>query len=496
MEHELRDSEKPNELRPNLNQFYNLEQDLQSPPSDFEGGFSSIPESEIVEPSENQDVPTPKPTKPKHYFDVFTGSVIDRKFYKYFERSGVNPENIMDLGSLLRETKVPERPFSYKRFDTSKSAKELLQDRQNEHSTPEKYTQRKVWNWSEERYKRHGRWLYNAVSSPNRNGEKHINKEVIFQANRLGLGPGKKPIIKTLGGISKLYELINAKEVYSIGAFDNWPIAKFIKHIQWVGAQVGKKPTRELLNDYARSNPWRYPSARIIETRLSDKLDFMSPALELSGYMEPRYWSREDYLYWGVKFMKANGGLEISSPILNYLSPSDLGPSSKSIRIKFGINNYKQQVKEAYESELAEEKEKRVSRLYEIEQAIQSDRLPDELFESAQSEDDILLYYAKYQVIHHLCPNWEESTKIIVSTRGFLETNFIGSIRKLNNAITAGDIESAALYLDVFDDIWPMSEYMQTYKLNYGYAEYRKVLAEKDKVRSKAKTLSGLRRKK
>jgi hypothetical protein len=82
------------------------------------------------------------------------------------------------------------------------------------------------------------------------------------------------------------------------------------------------------------------------------------------------------------------------------------------------------------------------------------------------------LFYSKYIVINHLCPDWEESTKIIVSTRGFQDAGFIRSIRKLNNAITAGDIESAALYLDTFDEIWPLNEYMEKFKLGEDYKEF------------------------
>jgi hypothetical protein len=481
MEHELRESEKPDELRPNLNQFYNLEQDLQSPPSDFEGGFSSIPESEIVEPPENPEVPIPKPPKPKHYFDVFTGSVIDRKFYKYFERSGVNPENVRDLGVLLRETQVPMRPISYRKLDPSKTAKEILEDENYHPTEPEKYAPSYTrWKWDKERYIQYGRWLYSAVAPPREN-EYRINLKVIKQAAHLGLGAGLRPIKNKFGKRTKFYEHINAIESRPSGAFDDWSTENFIKYIQKIGKLTGKTPTHAILLAYARKNPFKNPSPDIIGRRIDGKGELL-PAIELAGYLDSRNWDEDDYYSWGVKVMIANNGLDLNAYIINYLSSKRLGPITSTISLKFGLNNFKQRVRKDFEERKTDENEARNRKLAEIEQLLRSGNQPEGLFESAESEEDLIKIYAKYQVVHSLCPHWEESTKIIVSTRGFHETNFIGSIRKLNNAITAGDIESAALYLDVFDDIWPIDGYVETLKLDEGYDEFRENQRQRDRA--------------
>jgi hypothetical protein len=464
MEHELRDSEKPDELRPNLNQFYNLEQDLQLPPSDFEGGFSS---HEKVNADDNLN----HARKPKVYFEAHTGSVIDKKFFKYFIRSGVNPENVYDLGLLLRESSVPEvRRTPYNRPDTK--------------------------TWDEERYKTHGKWLMNTVAPPHTKKIKKINVDVIDQARRLGIGPSIYTINRKFGNTKNYYKNINAVDSRNVGTFDNWSTEDYIKHIKWIASKIGSKPTKNDLSEFARKNPWKYPSTRRIELSVGGQIGKIGPAMELAGYFDIDNWNDDDYLEWGVKFMKANDGMEVSSPVLQYLSKNDLGPSARSIYNNFGINKYKQQVNELYIENKNIETENRKIKLSAIESELEKNIIPRELFESAESEEDMILFYSKYKVIDHLCPDWEESTKIIVSTRGFHEKNFVGSIRKLNIAITAGDIESAAIYLDVFDDIWPMTEYMQTYKLNDGYAEYRKVLAEKEKIRSRKRTESGVRRRK
>jgi hypothetical protein len=468
------------ELDQDRNENFRHDNDLQEPPSVIEGGFSSVITNDASSSIEETTAKIGRPPKPKHYFDVFTGSVIDRKFYKFFERSGVNPENVRDLGVLLRETQVPKRPTSYRRLDTSKSASELSQFNQNEYSAPESYTQSKVWNWPEERYKRYGRWLNKSVATSNINHHQ-LNEKVIKQAAKLGLGPGTSPLEDTFGSVRNFYKEINAKQSPVRGRFNDWSTEKFIKHIQKVGQKTGRRPSREILKEWSKSNPWAYPSPKTIARNFGGEL---SSALELSGYKNIRNWTPEDYIDWGVKFMKANNGMEITWYPLHYLSTKDVGPSAHAVKENVGLQQFKDQAKVEYLTEIAAEEEERQRKLAEIEEMLGSEKLPRELFESAESENDLIYIYAKYQVVRSLCPESEESTKIIVSTRGFYEVGFVGSIRKVNNAISTGDIESAALCLEVFDDIWPIDGYMETLKLDEGYDEFREYQRQRDKVRT------------
>jgi hypothetical protein len=462
---------KSEDLDQDRNENFRHDNDLQEPPSVFEGGFSSVNTNYENIPLDENSVKKGRPPKPKYYFDVFTGSVIDRKFYKYFERSGVNPENVRDLGVLLRETQVPLRPLSYRKLDSSKTAKEMQADASEEPIEAEKYNMQRYWNWPEERYKRYGRWLNKAAASNEGFAKYNLTKPIVLQAARLGLGPGRRGVENFYGSFTGFYKSIEITQTQMKGQFDDWTIDRFIKHLQWVEDQCGQRPTREVINDFARSKPWVYPTARIIAERIGGGQN-LGPALELAGYLDIRNWEESDYLDWGVKFMKANNGLAISTPSLDYVSKKHLGPSPTSVADFFGIRNFTSKVKKQYEVEIAVEKNRKEQKLLELYKLLEIGSLPESLFENAKSEDDLILFYSKYIVINHLCPDWEESTKIIVSTRGFQDAGFIRSIRKLNNAITAGDIESAALYLDTFDEIWPLNEYMEKFKLGEDYKEF------------------------
>jgi hypothetical protein len=469
------------ELDQERNENFRHDNDLQEPPSLTEGGFSSVNTNYENIPLEENAVKKGRPPIPKHYFDVFTGSVIDRKFYKYFERSGVNPENVRDLSVLLRETQVPLRPLSYRKLDSSKTAKEMLEDINYLPTEPEKYAPSYTrWKWDKERYIQYGHWLYSAVAPP-RDNEYRLNVKVIKQAAHLGLGAGIRPINNKFKKRTKFYEHINAIESRPLGAFDDWSTEKFIKHIQKIGKLTGKTPTHAILLEYAKINPFKNPSPDIIGRRIDGKGELV-PAIEMAGYIDSRNWDEDDFYNWGVKVITANNGLDLNAYIINYLSSKRLGPNTSTISLKFGLNNFKQRVRKDFEERKANENEARDRKLVEIEQLIRSENHLEELFESAESEVDLIKIYAKYQVVHSLCPEWEESTKIIVSTRGSQDASFIGSIRKLNNSISAGDIESAALYLDVFDDIWPMDGYEETLKLDDGFEEFRELQRQRDRA--------------
>lgn len=87
--------------------------------------------------------------------------------------------------------------------------------------------------------------------------------------------------------------------------------------------------------------------------------------------------------------------------------------------------------------------------------------VPTELFNDVRSENEMLVRYAKYIVVDNLQPQWALNTKLTIATTGFSDRGFSGSIRKNNNAITAADIESTALFLNVFDCIWAVDSNRQ-----------------------------------
>ena len=167
--------------------------------------------------------------------------------------------------------------------------------------------------------------------------------------------------------------------------------------------------------------------------------------------------------------MLANDGLVPGSRKIHYFSTKGLGPSSRVIMDKFAkLRNYQGLVIEAYQEELSERIDTIEEKKREIENALSAGELPEEIFQGIESDDERILRYARYILADYLFPDSFSITKLSISAmsnRAVQEAGIVRSIRKANDAITAGDIESAALFLGVFDILWPMDEYFERLRI-------------------------------
>jgi hypothetical protein len=93
-------------------------------------------------------------------------------------------------------------------------------------------------------------------------------------------------------------------------------------------------------------------------------------------------------------------------------------------------------------------------------------KIPEVLLEDTESESETIKKATKYMVVDELIPWCLEETKIRISSTGYSKKSFEQSIRRKNNHIKSGDIENAALYLGVFDFVFPPDEsYLETLKV-------------------------------
>jgi hypothetical protein len=183
----------------------------------------------------------------------------------------------------------------------------------------------------------------------------------------------------------------------------------------------------------------------------------------MAGYPDVKNWGAEDLVTWGVSFMKANDGMLPSQSMIDYLSSKKLCPSASTVANRFdrSLVGYQAELKAAHDKRTLEERTEREAILA----TIKSGQLPPELFQNTKTEAQRLVNYARYIVADELLSKDMVVTKISIgamNTDSVIRDGFVRSIRKNNPAITAGDIESTALYLGVFDYIWPMDDYMET----------------------------------
>ncbi|MEX1995355.1 MAG: hypothetical protein WD887_01090 [Candidatus Saccharimonadales bacterium] len=239
----------------------------------------------------------------------------------------------------------------------------------------------------------------------------------------------------------------------SRGLYDDWSIQDILSHLTKVSVELGRKPTKADLWQRINVEGRDEPSPRFISTRVPFR-----GALELIGYPNVHSWERYDYAHWGVKYLQANDGNLFTASSIDYLSRLKRGPSTAQCINVFGrINNYKTVSWNAYQEDIRDAQKQKETRLQLIEDGLAGGTLPNALFDGAQSQDEMIALLAKYQVAKSVHPMLEDAS-LVKDCKTAAGQSFIGSLRKrdeYHGTLTAGDIESAALSLGVYDDIWP-----------------------------------------
>lgn len=429
----------------------------------------------------------------KHYFDISNGEVLagqdERK--RYLE-AGAQAMRVVNLGALLRDPTPHLDPHEteYERLDTS--------------------------SWPTERYTAFARWLHRVVDPPQSPRSKQVTKETFHHARLLGVGPGAWAIRREFGNHTALYKEAKLTNAHSTGYFDDWDVDTAVAYIKSIGGKG--PPTLEDIDRHSQMNP-KNPSAILLWDHFRD-IGGVNRLVELAGYPVIKLWNREDYIDWGVRFMRANDGQEPTARMANYLSSKHRGPTASTIINHFDfMSSFQAEVIPRYYEYKRETEEHDQAQLQKIEDDLQTGAVPLELFSpfphitGADSDDEqraelneeleslyadrtaaavveqlgareTIVRYAKFKVLEEVAPQLETDTKISIS-RDALKRNFLAAVKK-SRQIPDGDIEYAALVEGFFDYIWPDDDQVETLKLDKDYHKYISRLQAKD-TRSRKK---------
>jgi hypothetical protein len=378
---------------------------------------------------------------PKHYFDPKTGSVVEEQFYGMITESQ-KWDNLFDeareLGELLREHNPlpngPRRPEGYHQG----------------------FVKPNIRNWSKERYTRYASWIHAVVPPPIHPKERPINEKIIYRARNLGLGPSRSQVARIFGTVGNLYLEAGIAGANIKNNFNSLTIQDIAKHLRYVSEiNNGRRPTMEDIDKLAHEDP-NNPSHEYIYKR-TQKIGGLRHLHEMNGFFITELADNDDMLRWGIKFMKANDGALPSQQALNFLATQQLGPSDTTIRRadKFGsLANFNQELLAAYEADEVNTKLIEEEKINKIQNSIVANPEIATLIDSCSTNDEAIERFAKYQVVDAYAPFWPSETKIVISTEGINGKNFTESIRLLDENLASEKIESLALELGVYDDIW------------------------------------------
>ena len=296
--------------------------------------------------------------------------------------------------------------------------------------------------------------------------EVELDLNILDVASQLGLIASSSHLRSRwlFGSIDNFYQAIDLNKLRKPGRFASWSRQDFVDYINQIAVELDGKPTKKDIWELIRSGLVG-PSPRIIKNRFGT----FSKALEFAGFPNIPTWEKEDYINWGVQYMKANSGLTPTCRLIDYLSRLRRGPSATTVAKYFGsLRSYQAAIRPAYSKDQRESEAERAKKLSQIETDKESGNLPSVIFTVSDSEDELLTRVAKYRVVAELLPKLEPKTKLFIASRSLVNENGRGFVDLLMGAgkdLTTGDIETTASYLGVFEDIWPMDEYMKTLRV-------------------------------
>lgn len=368
--------------------------------------------------------------QPAHYFDVMSGQLfIGAAVVDAHIEAGGNPADVHQLSALLMNKPLIEAG-TYGLLD--------------------------VEDWTREDYLIYGRWLIDIVKPAG--GD--ISANVIMQASRLGVGPTVKRFEaeKRFGTLSKFYVELGNNPHYTRGLFDDWSQSDYIDYASRVAESYGGKPTSEVFRQF--SFDFEGPSPQIIRAKFGS----IKSLLERIGYPNIESWDEADYVDWGVNLLLANDGKKLNRISLDYLSKMKRGPSARTIVNHFGyLSHYKKLVLDAYDIELARRNKHMQERLESIGSEIDDGTLPESLFWKVADVADQIQRFAQFKLARFLLPDLPQ--KVLVSIGSSNNASFISDIREQDPRLTGGQIETTAVNLGLFDDIWPFDDFMTRLKV-------------------------------
>ena len=433
----------------------------------------------------------------KHYFDLSNGEVLagaaDRDRYL---AAGAQAVHVVELGGLLRDPTphLDPRETDYERIDTS--------------------------GWPRERFIAFARWLGRIVPEPTDPRKEKVTQHVLWHARQIGLGPGIHAIRQEFGNYTNLYREARLGGSRPVGLFDDWGVTDAVAYIKRVGRD--KKPRVADLKRLNRINP-NNPKAEYLTERFRDIGGF-SKLVELAGYNVIHGWSRDDYVDWGVRVMRANDGQTPSQSMIDYLSKQDRGPSASIVAKHFdSLSNFQRRVISSFYEHKQEMEARDQEQLERLETDIREGALPLELFSpfdhdpeasderraqiahelerlygdgnaAAVTEqlgvNETIVRYAKFKIIDEVAPWLEPDTRIAIS-RGLGDRKSLTAALRKAASIPAGEVEYAALVEGFFDYIWPDEAQLEALKLDEGYRDHLdRLKIQTRELRRRKKTLA------
>lgn len=301
--------------------------------------------------------------------------------------------------------------------------------------------------WDDDAKVAYGQWILQVVTAGT-GDPTAVTRQVFRQARNLGLGPSPRSLdfneFKDTIGVP----LGNRSDRRAHRRFRDADEDDIIDAAIGYFKDSGHKISDNEYDQAAKTGS--VPNLR----RLSEALGGggVSALNELLGYPNIPSWQEEDFIDYGVNFVKANGPEALTGTLNSILAELKYGPATRTIIERFGKwNIYKGKVLAKYQ-QIETTKQ---TRLAAYRQRIADGTFPAEY--GALPEDELLAIGARYTLIEACAPQAIRKDKDKIAR--FKNIRFLfRDLGELSKHLTPGYIEMVALSLHILDQLYPTTE--------------------------------------
>lgn len=288
-----------------------------------------------------------------------------------------------------------------------------------------------------------GRWTLNIL-------EQTQGKAVMLQhrhlerLHKLGLSPTPQGLYREYGGMRGYREAVGSPINFGgiNGIYASMSQEELITYARNLERRFGRKLIEK--DFYGDDRP-----SRLLIYKRFGGVGKLNARL---GHFTIGEFDKDDFIYWGVTVVEANGLKRFNRYLLDFLSMKQLGPSVTSIQNRFGrLSIYKDFVTQEYDHQQEFKQEIERSKQDRYDKWFASGRLPTALF--ARLGSDPLGTIGKYLLVDELSLDLTTAQKVQMASGS--SKNIINRLIRNNPILTAGQIEIVATSHHIFEDIWP-----------------------------------------
>ncbi len=368
----------------------------------------------------------------KRFYDTQSKVLLD--YDVAAERVAAGHDAIVDLREVLMAREFPLDPNLFKDARDAKRTETA--------------------GWDTERYREYGKWVAWLVETPD-GQPRPVTQYHLERMYTMGLGPYGRTMLGrlALSGMLEFRKFIGGSIGYVRGYYANWDAEKYAKYARRVEKTAnGRRPSEKDYNA-AAARGWG-PTVRAIQL---SRFGSISAVNELIWYPDVPNMDEDDVVFWGARVMLANEG-KLSSKMVQILGARHRGPGRGGVLNKFETwDSFIKRSREQYEFDIAQAEASRNRKLARYNAMIDAGIMSPDF--ALLSDETFFEVAGRFVVVHHCVPDISPIRKhtIACGTSGSLKSE----LKKSRPQLTDGFIESAALMLEVSDDVWPLDDGLQ-----------------------------------